>query len=156
MTSQGRQLYRKTTLHYTACFNKLKTCTRPQSMRFCTNPTILLYLLQNICIAPTLILYIYLAYSFCVNHFHRIFYFNVLNTAIYNVNNFQGYLILNPNTSWSFCRCNDYAVLNNIHTMNWAGSARKQSAYLLTSAWRIRGNYKWSFWCSNWEVNQDH
>jgi len=64
-------------------------------------------------------IYIYLAYSFCVNHFHRIFYYNALNTyTIFYVNNFQGYLILNLNTSWHFCRCNDYAVMNNVHMMN--------------------------------------
>ena len=83
--------------------------------------------------------------------------FIALNTFdIYNVNNFQGYLILNLNTSWRFCRCNDYAVMNNIHRWTEQDQRKKQTAYLLTSAWRIRGNYTWSFWCWNWEVNQDH
>jgi len=119
-TSQGRQLYRKMRVHYTACLNKLKTCTRLQSMRFCTNTTISPYLLQNICTTPTSVLYIYLSYSFCVNNFHWIFYFNALNTFdICNVNNFQDYLILNLNTSWRFFfRFSDYAVLNNAHMMN--------------------------------------
>lgn len=142
MTSQGRQHNRQTKLQCTACLNRPKTCTWPQNMSVCTNPTIWPYILQNICTTHTLVLYI-----LPINSVLAIFiWFSILifwkTFSIYNANNLQGYLIFNLITLWHFWRYNDYAVLNNVHMMNWSGSARKQSTYLFISAWRFRGNYK--------------